>query len=85
MFYERFKKEDVIDQRMKEDFISNIPNAPPLTLDEQSLVAESMNIVDELANASRIAGTVNESVEKFLKVLEGESAGWGKTVAKVRN
>ncbi|GMH90953.1 hypothetical protein TL16_g11919 [Triparma laevis f. inornata] len=83
MFYERFKKEDVIDQRMKEDFISNIPNAPPLTLDEQSLVAESMNIVDELANASRIAGTVNESVEKFLKVLEGESAGWGKTVAKM--
>ncbi|GMH97173.1 hypothetical protein TrVE_jg7850 [Triparma verrucosa] len=65
MFYERFKKEDVIDERRKADFIENgIPNAPPLTGDEQKMIKESMELV--ASRAKRIAGTVNESVEKFL-------------------
>ena len=64
MFYERFEKEEVIDARMKADFKENkIPNAPPLTEDEKKLIAESLKLVEEL-KAERVAGTVNDSVEK---------------------
>ena len=68
MFYKRFKKEDVIDERRKADFIENgIPNAPPLTEAEENLIAKSMGQVDEMkAKATRVAGTANDTVEKAL-------------------
>ncbi|GMI09865.1 hypothetical protein TrVE_jg7422 [Triparma verrucosa] len=56
MFYERFKREDVIDGRRKADFIKNgIPNVPPLTEAEENLIAKSMRRVNEKkANATRV-------------------------------
>ena len=85
LFYERFKNEDVIDARRKADFVKNgIPNAPPLTVDEQKMIEESLELVEDVASrAKRIAGTVNESVEKFLHHSPGEGAAWGMTVAKM--
>jgi hypothetical protein len=83
MFYERFKKEDTIDARRKADFIKNgIPNAPPLTGDEQKMIANLMREV-EVMKAKRIAGTVNDSVEKFLHQDGEGGAAWGITVAKM--
>ena len=83
-FYERFQKEDVIDARKKEDFVKNgIPNAPPLTNAQQEMITESMNVVEEMRVAKRVAGTVNDSVEKFIHHLSSGEAAWGKTVAKM--
>jgi len=85
MFYDRFKKEDVIDEKRKADFVKNkILNAPPLTVGEQKLIKDSVNLVEELASrAKRIAGTVNDSVEKFLHHAEGGGGAVGMTVAKI--
>ena len=81
--YARFEKEKVIDARMKKDFKENkVPNAPPLTEAERALITKSMLIFDQL-KAERIAGTVNDSVEKFMHRVDGGVAAWGKTVAKV--
>ena len=83
MFYERFKKENVIDKRRKADFIKNgIPNAPPLTEDEQNMIAKLMGEVEAM-KAKRISGTVNDSVEKFLHRDKKGGAAWGMTVAKM--
>ncbi|GMI09905.1 hypothetical protein TrLO_g15291 [Triparma laevis f. longispina] len=81
--YARFEQEDVIDARMTEDFINNIPNAHPKTNNEHGLIAKSMNLVDELSKAKRVPGNVNESVEKFYHSRSGEGAGWGVTVANM--
>ena len=83
-FYERFKKEDVIDKRRKTAFIMNIPNAPALTDEERNMVAELLDLVEEVQEkAKRVAGTANKSVEKFI-YRDGEGgAGWGMTVAKI--
>ncbi|GMH88310.1 hypothetical protein TrST_g6939 [Triparma strigata] len=85
MFYDRFKKEEVIDARRKADFVENgIPNAPPLTGDEQKMIKESMKLVEDVASrAKRIAGTVNESVEKFLYRADSGDAAVGLAVAKI--
>ena len=83
LFYDRFKKEDTIDARRKADFIKNgIPNAPPLTGDEQKMIANLMREV-EVMKAKRIAGTANDSVEKFLHQDGEGGAAWGMTVAKM--
>ena len=83
MFYERFKKESVIDARRKADFIKNgIPNAPPLTEAEEDMIAKLMGEV-EVMKAKRIAGTVNEPVEKFLHRDEKGGAAWGMSVARM--
>jgi hypothetical protein len=83
MFYDRFKKEEVIDARRKADFIENgISNAPPLTGDEQKMIAKLIGEV-EVMKAKRIAGTVNDSVEKFLHQDGEGGAAWGMTVAKM--
>ena len=83
MFYKRFKKEGVIDERRKTDFIENgIPNAPPLTEAEEDLIAKLMSEV-EVMKAKRIAGTVNDSVEKFLNRDGKGGAAWGMTVSKM--
>jgi hypothetical protein len=83
LFYDRFKKEEVIDARRKADFIKNgIPNAPPLTGDEQKMIAKLMREV-EVMKAKRIAGTANDSVEKFLHQDGEGGAAWGMTVAKM--
>ena len=83
MFYDRFKKEGVIDARRKTDFVENgIPNAPPLTGDEQKMIAKLIGEV-EVMKAKRIAGTVNDSVEKFLHQDGEGGAAWGMTVAKM--
>ncbi|GMI16546.1 hypothetical protein TrLO_g10802 [Triparma laevis f. longispina] len=79
-FYNRFEQEKVMDQRMKEDFIKNIGNAPKLTEGEQGLIAQAMEVVRELSKAKRIAGTVTDSVEKFLYHPAG-GAVWAKTRA----
>ena len=83
LFYDRFKKEDVIDARRKADFIKNgIPNAPPLTEAEEDMIAKLMGEV-EVMEAKRIAGTVNEPVEKFLHRDEKGGAAWGMSVARM--
>ncbi|GMH70055.1 hypothetical protein TrLO_g14469 [Triparma laevis f. longispina] len=83
LFYDRFKKEGDIDKRYTQDFINDIPNAPPLTEGERNQIAESMKIVDEFPKAKRISGTANDSVEKFL-FRDGEAGeGWGVSVAKI--
>ncbi|GMI10087.1 hypothetical protein TrVE_jg4413 [Triparma verrucosa] len=83
-FYERFQKENIIDARRKEDFVKNgVPNSPPLTNAEQEMITESMNIVEEMRVAKRVAGTVNDSVEKFLHRPSRSEAAWGMTVAKM--
>ncbi|GMH98950.1 hypothetical protein TrVE_jg3047 [Triparma verrucosa] len=83
LFYERFKKEDVIDERRKTDFIENrILNAPPLTRDEQKMIAKLMREF-EVMKAKRIAGTVNDSVEKFLHRDGKGGAAWGMTVVRM--
>ncbi|GMH55451.1 hypothetical protein TL16_g01910 [Triparma laevis f. inornata] len=83
-FYKRFEKEAVIDERRKKDLIENVGNAPALTECEQDLIAESMKLVEEFsAKAKRIAGTVNDSVEKFF-LRDGETGvGWAFSVARV--
>ncbi|GMH91808.1 hypothetical protein TrVE_jg14395 [Triparma verrucosa] len=78
MFYERFKKEDIIDERRKADFIENgIPNAPPLTEAEENLIAKSMGQVDEMkAKATRVAGgaiptwVVDKKIPQSLKAVQ---------------
>ncbi|GMH91106.1 hypothetical protein TL16_g11959 [Triparma laevis f. inornata] len=83
LFYDRFEKEESIDERRKKHFIDNIRNAPPLTDAEQGLIAKSMKIVEEVSTkAKRIAGTLSEPVEKFL-YHQKEGAGWGMAVAKI--
>ncbi|GMI09500.1 hypothetical protein TrVE_jg360 [Triparma verrucosa] len=82
MFYDRFKQEDVIDRRMKVEFIKSISSAPPKSQAEEDLLAKSINQVEELTAAKRISGTVKESVEKYF-LRSGESAGWGMAIAKM--
>ena len=84
-FCVRFQKDNVIDARRKADFIKNlIPNAPPLTEDEEEMIEESMKFVEDVTSrAKRIAGTVNESVEKFLYRDGDGGAAWGMTVARM--
>ncbi|GMH82415.1 hypothetical protein TrST_g12581 [Triparma strigata] len=54
LFYDRFKKEEEIDERRKADFIENgIPNAPPLTGDEQKMIEESMELVKDVASRGK--------------------------------
>ena len=79
LFYEHFKQEDVIDERRKVDFIENkIPNAPPLTEGEQEMIEESMKFVEDVTSrAKRVAGTVNESVEKFYTTQRVVGPLWG--------
>ena len=83
LFYDRYKREEVIDERLKQDFIDKIPRAPILTEDEREVLGGSMGLVEELSDIKRIAGTVNESVEKYIHHPEGGGVGWGKTVAIV--
>lgn len=44
MLYDRFKKEDVIDKRMKEDFVAFVLNAPALTPPEEDLIKKSLDL-----------------------------------------
>ncbi|GMH79820.1 hypothetical protein TrLO_g13491 [Triparma laevis f. longispina] len=84
LFYERFKKEEVIDARAEEDFIKNIDNAVGLTEEENTLINESLNKAQELRKvAKRIQGTIGDPVEKFLHRSEQGGAGWGITVVKM--
>ncbi|GMH73697.1 hypothetical protein TL16_g06259 [Triparma laevis f. inornata] len=84
LLYDRFKKEDSIDERKKKDFIKNINNAPTLTEGEKKLIARSMKLVEEVSSkAKRVAGTANESVEKYLHKPKGGGAVVGMAVAKV--
>ncbi|GMI17500.1 hypothetical protein TrLO_g6041 [Triparma laevis f. longispina] len=80
IFYERFKQENVIDQRQKEDFIKNIPTAPPLTDGERAIIKRHMDFYETMRlKAARIGGTVNESVEKFFH--RESKVPWGLSVA----
>ncbi|GMH92016.1 hypothetical protein TrST_g565 [Triparma strigata] len=80
-----FQNEILADARQKENFVeNNIPHAPPLTGDEKNIIEESMKLVEDVASrAKRIAGTVNDSVEKFLYRAEGEARVWVLAVAKL--
>ena len=49
---------------------------------EEALIKKSIDLAKELTGAKRIAGTVNEPVEKFFH-RDGESAGFGKSVARI--
>jgi hypothetical protein len=65
VFYRRFEREDVIDQRMTLDFIENLANAPPKSEAEQTQITKSLNLVQEHSVATRLSGTDNDPVEKF--------------------
>lgn len=51
---------------------------------ERAQIANALGTVGELSKAKRVAGTINESVEKFYH-RDGArgGAGWGMTVAKM--
>ncbi|GMH65522.1 hypothetical protein TL16_g06790 [Triparma laevis f. inornata] len=84
LLYDRFQREDVIDERRMKDFIGNIDNAPLLTEDEQKLIGESMELVEEVSSkAKRIGGTAMDSVEKYIYPSKKGGALVGMTVAKV--
>lgn len=53
MFYDRFKKEKIIDERKRKHFIESIPKAPPLTTDEQNLIAKSMKLVEKISSKAK--------------------------------
>lgn len=83
LFYERFKKENEVDRRRKDDFIERIGEAKKHSDEELELLKKSTTLVDEfLRGANRIAGTVTDSVEKFVHHREGEDGndGGGKTL-----
>ncbi|GMH53843.1 hypothetical protein TrST_g8092 [Triparma strigata] len=83
LVYERFEKKAVIDQRMKQHFIANIPIAPALTLAEEEIIKTSVNIANGIFKAKRITGTVNDLIEKFLYRDSEGGAAWGMTKANV--
>ncbi|GMH72745.1 hypothetical protein TL16_g05998 [Triparma laevis f. inornata] len=84
MFYERFKKEDEIDERMKEDFLENeMENPPQQSKQTVALIDRSISLLKEMDSAKRVAGTFNSRVEKFTLWKEGEPSAWGKTVCSV--
>ncbi|GMH87830.1 hypothetical protein TrST_g8532 [Triparma strigata] len=84
LFYERFKQEDEIDERMKQDFIENIPNAPPKTEAEVAILYIAMDLMANLRkNAPRVPGTVNDTVEKYFYRSEDNNTAWGKTRCRI--
>ncbi|GMH61834.1 hypothetical protein TrLO_g9121 [Triparma laevis f. longispina] len=85
LFYEEFKQEDVVDERMKQDFIKqiNMKEPPNMTNAERGLITSSLNIVSELSIAKRISGTVNDSVEKFFHRSSVDGKAWAMSVAKI--
>ncbi|GMH78232.1 hypothetical protein TL16_g07721 [Triparma laevis f. inornata] len=84
LIYERFKKEDSIDARSKEDIVENIDNASALTGGEQQMIGGAMKVVEEVSTRmKKIAGTANEPVEKFIYRSEKGGAAVVKSVAKV--
>ncbi|GMH95330.1 hypothetical protein TrST_g7379 [Triparma strigata] len=83
-FYLRYQKEAVIDARRKRDFIDGIRNVPPLTEGERNLITNLVTLAKDAARrAKRIAGTVNDPVEKFLYRDGQDGAAWGMSVAKI--
>ena len=65
------------DRRKRAEFLSNLCKAPPLTEEERALMKVMRGVVKKLSNAKRIAGTVNDSVEKFFDKTD-DNAGWGR-------
>lgn len=49
LWYANFEIEDVIDSRMKSEFIESIPRAPKLTGDEDRLIKSLMNLVTQMS------------------------------------
>ena len=66
-----------------QEFIGEIPNAPPHTDAEYELLKEAMGFAKEAENAKRVAGTVtHDPVEKFMyQPKNGGEAVWGMSVA----
>ncbi|GMH76095.1 hypothetical protein TL16_g06968 [Triparma laevis f. inornata] len=92
LFYERFKKENEVDRRRKDDFIERIGEAKKHSDEELELLKKSTTLVDEFSRgANRIAETVTDSVEKFVHHREGEDgndgndggAAWGISIATI--
>ncbi|GMH69388.1 hypothetical protein TL16_g05146 [Triparma laevis f. inornata] len=82
LFYERFKKEEIVDERMKQDFIEKIPKAPNKTEAEIAVIRNSMELITYLRRkAPRVPHTVNDPVEKFF-YRDGDNA-WGKTRCRI--
>ena len=63
-----FHQPNVIDQRILRNFIDNIlPDAPPLTGREKSLLKDSEALEEDLCKSGkRVAGSIKSDVEKFL-------------------
>ena len=84
VFYERFKKEEVIDRMMLDGFAREIESAPPQTREERALFDRMMQLHMEMnPEMKRIPGTVKDSVEMCILFKKGDAAAWGKTTAKV--
>ena len=84
LLYCRFEKEEEMDRRRLKHFQDNIDNAPPLTLVESAIVKTMLQTRKEVdLNAKRMAGSINDSVEKFLWWRDGEHSGWGKSKCRI--
>jgi hypothetical protein len=79
----QFHKPDVIDERMRQDFIEEVmPNAPPLTEQEKGMFESLGGLEEELAKeGKRVKGSVRGVVDKFLWT-EGDNI-WGAFSCKV--
>ncbi|GMH56852.1 hypothetical protein TrST_g14075 [Triparma strigata] len=83
VFADKFRDEDLIDERMYSKFISTIDDAEPLTDEESRAIERGLKLVDFLKNAKRVPGSINGTVEKFTLWAEGEVAVHGKSVAVI--
>ena len=62
--YDRFEKEDIIDNRMWKQFVRSLASAPPLTEDEKKLFARMDTVSQEMCSAAkRLPGTVDDTCE----------------------
>ena len=83
LLYDLFEIEEIIDERMKADFIKNIESPPQQTDAERNQIAKSADLVREITSkARRIAGTVLDPVEKYLHQPPGEAV-WGLSITKM--
>ena len=82
--YDFFQKEDEIDKRRSRHFLDNIDTAPEQTTSELALVEKTLDTCLKIrSDATRLPGTVNESVEKLLRSEKGDRACWGMTKATI--
>ena len=83
-FREHFKREDVIDNKIRDQFEGAMNDAPKQTIYEKSMIESIMWKAAEMKfEAKRLPGTVNDSVEKFVNWKAKNGIAWGWTIARL--